>query len=269
MQQAAWKQVEGESRRMTEKLLNELMEAERAEFLGAGHYQRHPHRHCRAAARPRGHRNGFHRRVIDSRYGPLNLRIPGVRSAGRPFRTRLLAAYQRRQRHLERCALEWVAGGMSTRQVSGEMRRAFGAVVSAGTVSRVVAQLDGEIARFRQRHHPRGLRYLYLDRKHGRLCRSRRRGRGRGKAERGAQALPRKAVLLAWGVGHDGTEELIDFPGGAPREEGRSCAPGRNAPGTGFCRILGPAGWWRRTSGAKGWNGSSPTATAAWRRPWR
>ena len=206
MQEAAWEQVEGEARLMMQKLLNELMEAERAEFLGASPYERCGER--------RGHRNGFSRRAIDSRCGPLKLRIPRVRRAERPLRTRLLAAYQRRQRQIERCALQWVAAGMSTRQVSREMHRAFGAVVSAGTVSRLVAQIDEEMARFRQRHHPDGFRHLYLDGKHGRVSRPRRRGRGRGTAKKAV-------LLLAWGMGRDGAEELIDFRV-APDESERS-----------------------------------------------
>jgi len=206
IQEAAWKEVEGESRRMTESLLNGLLRAERTEWLGAGHYERHPQR--------RGHRNGFTDRTLDSRWGPLKVRIPRVRGVAQPFRTRLLAAYQRRQRHIERCAVEWVACGMSTRQASRELRRAFGAVVSAGTVSRLVAKLDAQIGAFRRRPLERGLRYVYLDGKHGHVSGVRWRRRGRGKA--------RKAVLLlAWGIRHDGAEELIDFRV-APDESERS-----------------------------------------------
>jgi transposase-like protein len=206
MQEAAWKRIEGESRRMTERLLNGAMEAERDQFLGVGPYERGPER--------RGYRNGFITRSIDSRYGSLRLRVPRVRGTGARFHTRLLAAYQRRQRHIERCAVEWVAAGMSTRQVSWEMHRAFEAVLSAGTVSRLVARLDEEIARFRQRPHPEGFRYLYLDGKHGKVSRSRRRGRGRGRARK-------RVLLLAWAIRHDGAEELIDFQV-APDESERS-----------------------------------------------
>ena len=204
-QARVWDTLREQARRVTERTLNRAMALERMAFLGCAPYERHA---CR-----RGRRNGFDRRRLESSWGPLRLRMPKVRDAGGPFRTRILSAYQRRQRHVERCAVEWVAAGMSTRAVSREMQRAFGAVLSAGTVSRLVAEIDEEMAAFRQRPIRRGYRYVYLDGKHGKVAwQSRRRGRGRS----------RKAVLLlAWGIRHEGVEELIGFQV-APDESERS-----------------------------------------------
>ena len=196
IQEAIWRRVCDEAREVTAQLLNRTMEAERMLFLRCAPYERTPIR--------RGRRNGYDPRRIDTRWGPLALRVPKVRGTERAFRPCALRAYQRRQDALERCVVEWVACGMSTRAVSQEMQRAFGAVLSAGTVSRLVAQVDAEIAAFHRRRFERGYRYVYLDGKHGKVCRPRRRGRGRGPA--------RKAVLLlAWGVRHDGAEGLIAF----------------------------------------------------------
>ena len=196
IQEAIWEQLGAEGRGVIEGLLNRTMEAERMIFLGCAPYERTQVR--------RGRRNGHDPRQVDSRWGRLRLRAPKVRDADEPFRLKTVRAYQRRQAALEHCAVEWVAAGMSTRAVSREMRRAFGAVVSAGTVSRLVAQLDEEITAFHRRPIRRGYRYIYLDGKHGKVSRPGRRGRGRGKA--------RKAVLLlAWGIRHDGREELVGF----------------------------------------------------------
>ena len=77
-------------------------------------------------------------------------------------------------------------------------------VLSAGTISNLVARLDTEIESFRNRPIRRGYRYVYLDGKHGKISRPRRYERGRGRS--------RKAVLLlAWGIRHDGSEELIGY----------------------------------------------------------
>ena len=196
VQEAIWSQVAAEAKTVIERLLNRTMEAERMVFLGYAAYERTRVR--------RGRRNGYDRRRIDSHWGSLTLRMPKVRDAAEPFRPKTLRAYQRRQGALERCAVEWVAAGMSTRAVSREMYRAFGAVVSAGTVSQLVARLDEAIAAFRQRPIRRGYRYVYLDGNHGKVSRPRRRGRGRGEARKGV-------LLLAWGIRHDGREELIGF----------------------------------------------------------
>lgn len=195
MQEAIWTSVTEEVRRRTEQLVNGMMEAERMLFLGVAPYERNAVR--------RGRRNGFDARVLDSRWGPLKLRIPKVRQSTERFRPRVLQAYQRRQRMLDLLALEWVACGMSTRAASEQLYRAFGALVSAGTISALMAKLDEELAAFRQRRFERGYRYVFLDGKHGKVARPAAR-RGRGRMREGV-------LLLAWGIRHDGSEELIDF----------------------------------------------------------
>jgi len=100
--------------------------------------------------------------------------------------------------------MEWVASGMPTRAVSREMHRAFDAILSATTVSNIIAKVDAEMAAFRARPIRRGYRYVYLDGKYGKVSQPRRRGRGRGYAKK-------SVLLLAWGICHDGREELIDF----------------------------------------------------------
>lgn len=195
MQAAIWDRLEEEARGIVERVLNRTLETERMLFLGCAPYERTSVR--------RGRRNGYSVRGLDTRWGPVRLRMPKVRDARERFRVRSVRAYQRRQRALEACAVAWVASGMATRAVSREMRRAFGAIVSAGTVSRLVAQVDEERAAFQRRRFERGYRFVYLDGKHGKVSRpSRRRGRGKAK---------KAVLLLAWGIRHDGSEELIDF----------------------------------------------------------
>jgi len=196
MQEAIWEKLAGEARRIMERLLNMTMDAERMAFLGCAPYERTPIR--------RGRRNGYERRRIDSQWGCMTLRTPRVREADSPFHPTVLNAYQRRERKLERCVMEWVASGMPTRAVCREMRRAFGAILSAATVSNIIAQVDAEMAAFRARPIRRGYRYVYLDGKYGKVSQPRRRGRGRGYAKK-------SVLLLAWGIRHDGREELIGF----------------------------------------------------------
>jgi len=140
---------------------------------------------------------------LDSRYGPLKLRIPKVRRSAERFRTRLVRAYQRRQADLEKWALDWLASGMSTRQVSHQLRRVFGAILSPGTVSALVQGLDAEVEAFHRRPLERSYRAVFFDGKHGKMGRPTGR-RGRGRVREGV-------LLLAWGIRHGGSEELIDF----------------------------------------------------------
>jgi len=142
-------------------------------------------------------------RRLDSRFGPLKVRRPKVRGTLQPFHSQVLERYRRRERHVDEAVLRWVAAGQSTRDVSTSLTQAFGALISPGGVSRIVAKLDGEVRAFHSRALTGGYRYVYFDAKRGYTSHPRRR-RGRGRRKDGA-------LLLAWGVRHDGGEELIEF----------------------------------------------------------
>jgi transposase-like protein len=172
--------------------LNRFMRYERDAFLGCSWHERSPWR--------QGHRNGYQRRPLASRWGSLSLRVPRTRGTAEPFRTVVFDRYRRRAAHLDAAVEQWVAAGCATRAVEDLFEGAFEGLVSKGTVSRIVAEVDAELARWRQRPLERSYRVLWLDAKHGRERRGRRKSRRR------------KAVLLvAWGLRHDGGEELVDF----------------------------------------------------------
>jgi len=177
------------------RLLEKIMEAERDQFLQCDPYQR--------CGRRQGYRNGYRVRYLQTAHGSLRIRVPRVRDSQEPFRPRTIAAYQRRSGRLDEIVTEWLACGMSTRSVSRVLEQTFGVLLSPGTVSRVVAELDQEIRAFRSRPLDKGFRYLYLDAKHTHICHRRRR-RGRGKKKDAV-------VLLCWGVRYDGSEELVEF----------------------------------------------------------
>jgi len=195
-QQAVWAYVGRRARWAVEELLCAMMQSERDQFLGC-----QPHQRC--AAR-RGYRNGHYVRYLHSRQGLLTLRVPRVRQCPEAFHTQVLVRYQRRCAEVDLAVLRWVGGGMSTRKAAGAFQQAFHGVLSAGTVSRIVARLDAQIRAFHSRSlHREGYRYVFFDAKHGYTCHRRRR-RGRGKKKKGA-------LLLAWAARHNGREELIDF----------------------------------------------------------
>ena len=53
-------------------VLNELMEEERARFVGCGPYERSGRRRC--------YRNGYHERVLATLWGEVRVRVPRVRA---------------------------------------------------------------------------------------------------------------------------------------------------------------------------------------------
>jgi putative transposase len=194
-QEYLWQQVRRHGAEHLKRLIEAFMEKERDRHLACATHQRCPQR--------RGWRNGYQQRRLETIFGPLLLRKPKVRGIG-PVPTLVLDRYQRRAKDVDRAVLRWLACGQSTREVSATLRQTFGTVLCAGAVSQIVARLDEEVRAFHGRPLTHGYRFLHLDAKHWRIGHRRHR-RGRGKA--------RKAVLLiAWGVRHDGREELVDFP---------------------------------------------------------
>lgn len=194
-QQKLWNYVIDRARWAVKSLLEAFMEHRRDMFCGCASHQRTPAR--------RAYRNGYYERSVEGLLGHLTLRVPRVREAEEQFDPLVLTAYQRRQKQLDEAVLRWVAAGQSTREVSRTVEDIFGAYISAGTVSNIVAQLDSAIRAFHSRPLDTGYRYVYFDAKHA--CASYlRQTRGRGKKKV-------VVVLLCWGVHHDGAEELIDF----------------------------------------------------------
>lgn len=176
------------------RLIDEFMEQERDQHLACAHHQR--------TAERRGWRNGYQDRRVETTLGTLTLRKPRVRGTT-PVPTLVLDRYRRRLREVDDAVLRWVACGQSTREVSVTLQDVFGTVLSPGGVSCVVARLDREIRAFHERSLLHGYRFLYLDAKHWHTSHLRRR-RGRGKKKKAV-------LLLAWGVRHNDTEELVDF----------------------------------------------------------
>ncbi len=132
--------------------IEELMEAEVTERLGAGPHERSPER--------TGQRNGHRPRLFDSRVGALELAIPKLRT-GSYFPDWLLEPRRRAERALVAVIQEAYVKGVSTRKVD-DLVRAMGATgVSKSEVSRLVGELDVDLAAFRERRLE-GTRYPYL-----------------------------------------------------------------------------------------------------------
>jgi transposase-like protein len=201
-QDAVWLRIRSAAHDQLKHLIEAVMLQRRREFCHCRPYERSPRR--------RALRNGFYHRSLDTTMGTIRLRVPRVRpAAGRMgadqcrFDALVLDAYGRRRREVDAAVLDWIACGQSTREVSRSLRACFGCVLSAAGVSRVVAGLDARVRAFHRRPLVAGYRFAYFDAKHWYVSHLRRR-RGRGRKKKAV-------LLLAWGVRHNGAEELIDF----------------------------------------------------------
>jgi transposase-like protein len=167
--------------------IEELMEADVTERLGAAPYER--------TAERTGLRNGHRLRPLESRLGTIELAIPKLRS-GSYFPDWLLEPRRRAERALVAVIQEAYVQGVSTRKVDDLVRAMGGAGISKSQVSRLCAELDAELRAFRERPLD-GVRYPYLwfD---ARIAKVREDGR-----------IVPAALLVAIGVNERGEREVL------------------------------------------------------------
>jgi len=132
--------------------IEELMEADVTERLGAEPHERTPDR--------LGQRNGHRLRLFDSRVGALELAIPRTRT-GSYYPDWLLQPRRRAERALVAVIQEAYVKGVSTRKVDDLVRAMGASGVSKSEVSRLVGELDVDLAAFRERRLDE-VRYPYL-----------------------------------------------------------------------------------------------------------
>jgi transposase-like protein len=129
-------------RTATETLYQELIDAEAAAFIGAAPFERSPDRVAQS--------NGSRLRTLTTTAGELELRIPKLRQGS--FFPSLLERRRRVDQALFAVVMEAYVHGVSTRKVDDRVK-ALGADtgISKSEVSRICANLDEDVAAFRDR----------------------------------------------------------------------------------------------------------------------
>jgi putative transposase len=122
-------------------VLQELLEAEMSEHIGAAPYERTGTR--------TGRRNGYKPRALRTRVGTLNLLVPQDREG--TFSTRLFARYQRNEKALVLALMEMYVEGVSTRKVKDITEELCGTSFSKSLISSLAGSLDSELEAWRSR----------------------------------------------------------------------------------------------------------------------
>jgi putative transposase len=168
-------------------VLQQLIELEAEQAIGAGRYERSEARTT--------HRNGSRGRLLSTKAGDVELRIPKLRTGS--FFPALLEPRRRIDRALWAVVMEAYVHGVSTRKVD-DLVAALGidTGISKSEVSRICSELDAVVAEFRDRPlgHTR-FPYVFLDATYV-------------KAHDGARVVS-KAIVIATGVTRTGDREVL------------------------------------------------------------
>src|SRR5919199_738548 len=139
---------------IVERVLQEMLEAQMSEHIGAAPYER--------SATRTGQRNGYKPRALKARVGTLNLLVPQDREG--TFSTRLFARYQRNEKALVLALMEMYVEGISTRKVKEVTEALRGTSFSKSLVSRLAGDLDTELRAWRSRPlTAKAYPYLFVD----------------------------------------------------------------------------------------------------------
>jgi putative transposase len=165
-------------------VVQQLMEAEVSELIGAEHGERTPERLT--------HRNGYRGRSWSTRAGEIELAIPKIRRGS--YFPSFLEPRKRSEQALVAVVQEAYVAGVSTRKVD-QLVESLGLRISKSEVSRICAGLDEQVEAFRNRPLDGRYPYLWLDAKVE-------------KVRDGGRVVP-KALVLAYAVHESGYREVI------------------------------------------------------------
>lgn len=173
--------------------LQEILEAEIAETLGAGKYERSDQR--------AGQRAGYYPRSLVTRVGKIELRIPRDRQGH--FSTQLFERYQRSEKALVSALTQMYIEGVSTRKIKAITEELCGYEFSAGQISQINRGLDKQLLAFAKRPIDDSFAYLILDARYEKV--------------RIDHVVQSQAVLIAIGIDGEGKRHVLGVEL-APRE---------------------------------------------------
>jgi putative transposase len=173
-------------REICERVMQQILDAEMTEHIGAAPYERLEGR--------TGHRNGHKPRMLRTRVGTLNLLVPQDREG--TFSTRLFSRYQRNEKALCLALMEMYVEGVSTRKVKDVTEALCGTSFSKSLVSKLAGSLDSELEAWRKRRlEAKAYPYLFVDARYEKV--------------RVDHRIVSEGVLIVSGVREDGFREIL------------------------------------------------------------
>jgi putative transposase len=171
--------------KLVESVLNQILEAQVSESLGADRHERSDER--------QGYRNGYRVRTLYTRIGPVTLQVPQTRDGS--FSTDIFKRYQRSEQAFVLALMEMVVQGVSTRKVSAITEELCGTSFSKSTVSALCAGLDPRVRSFNERRLDGDYPFVMVD---ALFIKAREDDR-----------VVMRAALIASGIRSDGIREIL------------------------------------------------------------
>ena len=171
---------------MFKDVLQEALEAEMDEALGYCKYDT-------TSKNNDNSRNGYSKKTIKTELGPVELNIPRDRNG--EFEPKIVPKHQRSVNGIEDKILGLYATGMTTRDISEQIRELYGVDISAETVSNITNRILPLVSEWQNRPLEKTYAFIFMDAIHYKV--------------REDKQIVVKAAYVVIGVNMDGQKEVL------------------------------------------------------------
>ena len=171
---------------MFRDVLQESLEAEMDEALGYEKYDS-------ISKSIDNSRNGYSKKTVKTKLGPVEINIPRDRNG--EFEPRIIPKHQRSVNGIEEKILGLYATGMTTRDISEQVKELYGVDISAETVSNITNRILPLVAEWQSRPLEKTYSFVFMDAIHYKV--------------REDKQVMIKAAYVVIGVNLDGEKEIL------------------------------------------------------------
>lgn len=176
----------GALKEMFRDVLQESLEAEMDEVLGYGKYDSIEKTNDNS-------RNGYSKKTVKTELGPIQIDIPRDRKGD--FEPKIVPKHQRSVNGIEDKILGLYATGMTTRDISEQIKELYGVDISAETVSNITNRILPLVSEWQNRPLENSYSFIFMDAIHYKV--------------REDKQIIVKAAYVVIGVNLDGEKEVL------------------------------------------------------------
>lgn len=170
-----------------EKAMNDLLKIELTEFLG---YEKH----STDGYNTGNSRNGVYHRVLDTKYGKLDIEVPRDRRG--LFNQQLIPDYIRHTDDLETTIITLYRKGITTREIGDLIEKLYGHHYSPATVSNITKAVEDQVRQFHERPLSEQYVVVFMDATYINVRRD---------------SVAKEPLHVLMGITADGSKEILDY----------------------------------------------------------
>lgn len=176
---------------MFKDVLQEIMEAELDTELGYNKQERRSDNSESQALK--NYRNGYSKKTVKTQLGEVEINVPRDRNGD--FEPQIVGKYQRNADGMEEKILSLYAAGMSTRDISEQIKNLYGIEISAELVSKISEKIMPQVTEWQARPLEAIYPFVFMDAIHYKV--------------REDHRIVTKAAYVVLGINLDGYKEIL------------------------------------------------------------